>query len=125
MAADTIAAADALRVGIDPNTACPAPLNDAVANVAEIVAAWLDVAIEAAGPGGAETFATVETSMAAGSGYVEPEPSCLCLWQKTAGKPPPYRPFVKSEDTVMSAADIQGPMGQRIAEYSSKWTSSP
>lgn len=89
VAADRNAAADAPRVEIDPNTGCPTPLNDAVANVAEIVAAWLDVAIEAAEPEGAEIFAAVETSMAADSGYIGPELSCLCPWQKTAGKPLP------------------------------------
>lgn len=48
MAAETFAAAVASCNETDPNVACVASLNDAVASVAEIVAARLEIAIEAA-----------------------------------------------------------------------------
>jgi hypothetical protein len=56
VAAETSAAAVAAASAValascnetDPNTACRAPLNDAVASVAGIVAARLEIAIEAA-----------------------------------------------------------------------------
>lgn len=57
MAADTsAAAADAPQIETGRNTACPTPLKDVVAIVAEFVAAWLTVAIEVARLEGAETL---------------------------------------------------------------------
>jgi hypothetical protein len=98
-------------------------LSDAVASVAEIVAAWLDSAIEVAELEVVETLAAAEESMAAGSEYNGSALSDLYPWWKTAGKSLPYRPALRPGDTVMIAAGIEDPVDWCNAEWSNWWLS--
>lgn len=80
MAADKFAAGDTPHVETDPDTACSTPLDNAVASVADIVASWLYVAIEAAKSEFAQTLAASEPSMTAASVYIELESNGLHPW---------------------------------------------
>lgn len=75
------AAADMPRIETDPDTACPTLLTAAVSLVAEVVVAWLDVAI-------AEVLVAAKSS-AAGSACIGPAASGSNPWYKTADKPFP------------------------------------
>lgn len=113
MAVEVLVADDASYIGIDLNPACQTPLNDTVASIAGVEeAAELEIA---------ETLAAVEPSMIAGSGYIGSVQSDLYPWQRTAGKPLPWRPVLRVEDTVMAAVHFEE---RRIAEWS-WWLTTP
>ena len=77
MAVGVLVADDASYIESGSNTACPTPLNDTVASIAEVdEAAELEVA---------ETLAAVEPSMIVGSGNMGSVLNDLYPWQKTAG----------------------------------------
>lgn len=80
MAADKFTASDTPHVETNPDTACSTPLDNAVASVADIVASWLNVAIEAAKSDFAETLAAVEPSTTAASGNIVLQSYGLHLW---------------------------------------------
>jgi hypothetical protein len=80
VAADTFAAVDVPKIETGPNTAFRTPLNDVVAIVAEIVAAWLTIAIEAVGWEAAEILVVVKPRMVADFENTGPGPSGSYPW---------------------------------------------